>query len=62
MVTGLPALLFGFVIGVAVSGIGAYLALRSFVYNELDLTKEEIRTAVKHLSYERMPPEEGTEG
>ena len=58
MATGLPALLFASLIGVAVSGVGAYLALRSFVYNELDLTKEEIRIAVKHLSYEQLPPEE----
>ena len=57
MATGIGALLFGSIVGVAVSGVGAYLALRSFVYNELGLTKEEIRTAVKHLSYERMPPE-----
>ncbi len=58
MATGLPALLFAFLIGVGVSSVGAYLALRSFVYNELDLTKEEIRTAVKHNSYERMAAEE----
>ncbi|MFH5799083.1 hypothetical protein [Haladaptatus sp. CMAA 1911] len=58
MQTPLFGFLLAFLIGVAVSGIGAYLALRSFVYSELDLTKEEIRTAVKHLAYERLPSEE----
>jgi len=58
MATEAFGFLLAFLIGVAISGIGAYLALRSFVYSELDLTKEEIRTAVKHLAYEQLPPEE----
>jgi hypothetical protein len=58
MAANLLGFFLAFLLGVAVSGIGAYLALRSFVYQELDLTKEEIRTAVKHLAYERLPPEE----
>ncbi|WP_458204751.1 hypothetical protein [Haladaptatus sp. NG-SE-30] len=52
-------------IGIAVaSGIGALFALRTFACSELGLTKNELRTAVKHLSYEPMatdgntPPEE----
>jgi hypothetical protein len=57
MATELFRFFLAFLLGVAVSGIGAFLALRSFVYSELDLTKEEIRTAVKHLAYERLPPE-----
>lgn len=35
------------------SGIGATLALRTFVYWELGLSKSEVRTAAKHLTYER---------
>ncbi len=58
MATELFGFFLAFLIGVAISCIGAYLALRSFVYQELDLTKEEIRTAVKHLAYERLPSEE----
>ncbi|WP_227354150.1 hypothetical protein [Haladaptatus salinisoli] len=43
---------------VLASGIGALLALRTFFYGELDLTKNEVRTGVEHLSYERAPGDE----
>lgn len=43
---------------VLASGIGALLALRTFVYGELDLTKNEVRTAVAHLSYDRTSGDE----
>ncbi|GAA0198625.1 hypothetical protein ACFFQF_15345 [Haladaptatus pallidirubidus] len=53
MATGLLAFGLGFLALVLASSIGALLALRTFVYWELGLSKNEVRTAVTHLTYER---------
>ncbi|SIR12122.1 hypothetical protein SAMN05421858_1501 [Haladaptatus litoreus] len=53
MATELFAFVLGFLALVLGSAFGAMLALRTFVYHELDLSKNEVRTAVKHLTYER---------
>ncbi len=49
----MAGLIVGILLGVLLSSIGALLALRTFVYWELGLSKNEVRTAVKHLTYER---------
>ncbi|WP_158413675.1 hypothetical protein [Haladaptatus cibarius] len=53
MAMGFFALGLGFLVLILGSSIGTTLALRTFVYRELDLSKNEVRTAVKHLTYER---------
>ncbi|WP_227373961.1 hypothetical protein [Haladaptatus halobius] len=58
IISGIFGLAAAFIGLVLASGIGALLALRMFVYSELGLTKNEVRTAVKHLSYERASGDE----